>query len=221
MGATPTSAAIFLRSILPSSGRSASSVAVVTIPTPGALLRICACSCHAFCSFRNSWICSSKRFFSSFRRAMIRSTEPRKLGEMVRKRFCSAFSISSSCSRLTSRALNCFSASLLPSYRLGCIFLPNSANTCASSLSVLASRPLALANCLTRAGFTTATAGFHHNEFWLQCLHLFQQLSNSIFRIANLLALSFPQYSYIQSFLCHINPYIRFTTSCHLVLLFL
>src|SRR5688500_6289327 len=84
------------------------------LPTPGALLRISRCSCQAFCSFRNCWIWSSRCFFSSFKMAIIRSTELRRLGEMVRKRFCSAFSISSTCLRLTSRALNCFSASLLP-----------------------------------------------------------------------------------------------------------
>ena len=80
-----------------------------------------------------------------------------RLGEMVRRRFCSAFSISSTCLRLTSRAPSCFSASLLPVYSLGCTRCPNTANTCATSLSVLAKRPQALANCLTRAGFTTAT----------------------------------------------------------------
>jgi len=45
--------------------------------------------------------------------AIILFTELFRLADVVRKRFCSPFSISSSCLRLTSRALRCLPASLL------------------------------------------------------------------------------------------------------------
>ena len=57
--------AIFFPSSLPNSGKSANNVAVVTSPTPGALLRMALGSCHSLCSFMNCLICSSTVFFSN------------------------------------------------------------------------------------------------------------------------------------------------------------
>ena len=108
MGATPTSAAICLRSRAPNSGSSAKSVTVRLGPTPGTLRNRSSCARHngLLCTMRSRSPSKSWRVRSN--QAICRLRLVRTLGMALPRRCLSATSISSSCRRrATKAAISC------------------------------------------------------------------------------------------------------------------
>src|SRR5579859_7510076 len=105
-GASPTSAAIGLRSSVPSSGRSANSTALTTGPMPGTLRNTFSCSRHSELP-RIAWPSSRSTPLSRLRnQAMCSWISARMALGAVFRRFSSAVSISTNCRRRATRALS-------------------------------------------------------------------------------------------------------------------
>ncbi len=145
MGARPTRAAIFWRFKVPSSGRSANKVKVVTGPTPGTERSTFSLACHRGQTATIWRIASLSRSISSVNHWMCASRWGRMAASVVARRFFSMVNILTNCCRRLRIPAKRACSPCLSGRAAGRMVAANRASSKASNLSVLAYWPSALA----------------------------------------------------------------------------